>query len=50
MDKLVFYRIDSILEHIDLVLNDTKNVTIEELANSSLLLRATCLNISMMSY
>lgn len=46
MDKLVFYRIDSILEHIDLVLNDTKNVTIEELANSSLLLRATCFSIA----
>ena len=46
MDKLVFYRIDSILEHINLVLNDTKNVTIEELANSSLLLRATCFSIA----
>ena len=46
MDESVFYRIDSLLEHIDLVLNDTAGVSIEELTNSSLLLRATCFSIA----
>ena len=46
MDEIVFYRIDSLLEHIDLVLNDTAGVSMEELAKSSLLLRATCFSIA----
>ena len=46
MDDIVFYRINSLLEHIDLVLNDTKGVSKEELAKSSLLLRATCFSIA----
>ena len=45
MDDIVFYRIDSLLEHIDLVLNDTEGISMEELAKSSLLLRATCFSI-----
>ena len=46
MDDIVFYRIDSLLEHIDLVLNDTEGISMEELAKSSLLLRATCFSIA----
>ena len=46
MDEIVFYRIDSLLEHIDLVLNDTAGVSMEELAKSNLLLRATCFSIA----
>ena len=47
MDKeLLIYRINSILEHIDLVLNDTKGLTVEEIEKSSLLLRATCFSVS----
>ena len=46
MDEIVFYRIDSLLEHIDLVLNDTEGISMEELAKSSLLLRATCFSIA----
>ena len=46
MDKIVIYRIDSLLEHIDLVLNDTECVSIETFAKSSLLLRATCFSIA----
>ena len=46
MDEIVFSRIDSLLEHIDLVLNDTAGVPMEELGKSSLLLRATCFSIA----
>ena len=47
MDKeLVILRIDSLLEHIDLVLNDTKGLSINQLEESSLLLRATCFSIA----
>ncbi len=46
MDKRVLYRIDSLIEHIDLVLNDTNGVAIEEFEKSSLLLRATCFSIA----
>ena len=30
-EELLIYRIDSLLEHIDLVLNDTDGLTIEEI-------------------
>ena len=46
MDDIIFYRIDALLEHIDLVLNDTVGVSMVELAKSSLLLRATCFSIA----
>ena len=46
MDDLLIYRIDSVLKNIDLVLKDAENVSLQELENSSLLLRATCFSIS----
>ena len=47
MDReLLIYRIDSLLEHIDLVLKDTKDLTVEEFDKSSLLKRATCFSIA----
>ena len=47
MDKnLLIYRIDSLLEHIDLVLEDTKGLTVSQIKDSSLLVRATCFSIS----
>ena len=38
--------IDSLLEHIRLILNDTNGLAIDEIKESSLLLRATCFSIS----
>ena len=47
MDKeLLICRIDSLLEHIDLVFNDTNGLTIEEIEKSNLLLRATCFSVA----
>ena len=47
MDKeLLVSRIDSLSEHIDLVLNDTEGLTVHQLDESSLLLRATCFSIA----
>ena len=46
MDKLIFDRIDSLLEHIDLVFYDTDGLTIEEIKQNSILLRATCFSVS----
>ena len=47
MDKdLLIFRINSLLEHIDLVLNDTKGLTVNQLEESSLLMRATCFSIA----
>ena len=47
MDKeLLIYRIDSLLVHIDLVLNDTDGLTIEEIEKANLLLRATCFSVA----
>lgn len=45
-DSLIFLRIVSLLEHIDLVLKDTKNLTVDELAKTDLLLRATCFSLA----
>lgn len=45
-NQLLIYRIDTLLEHIDLVLDDTKEVSIDQLKQSSLLLRATCFSIA----
>ena len=47
MDKdLLIFRIDSLLEHINLVLNDTAGLTAQEIEESSLLCRATCFSIA----
>lgn len=46
MDKLLKYRIENLIEHIDLVLNDTNGVSFEELIQNSILLRATCFSIA----
>ena len=46
MDKLILDRIDSLLEHIDLVFHDTDGLTIEEIKQDSILLRATCFSVS----
>ena len=47
MDKeLLIYRIDSLLEHIDLVLKDTDGLSASEIEKSNLLLRATCFSIA----
>ena len=47
MDKeLLIYRIDSLLEHIDLVFNDTKGLSISDIEKSNLLLRATCFSVA----
>ena len=46
MDDLIFYRIDALLEHIDLVISDTNGLSITEIENDNLLLRATCFSLS----
>lgn len=47
MDKeLLICRINSLLEHIDLVFNDTNGLSISDIENSSLLLRATCFSVA----
>ena len=45
-NELLIYRIDSLLEHIDLVLNDVDGLTVDEIKKSSLLLRATCFSVA----
>lgn len=46
MDKLILDRIDSLLEHIELVFHDTDGLSIEQIEQNSILLRATCFSIS----
>ena len=47
MDKeLLIYRIDSLLEHIDLVFNDTNGLSANDIEESNLLLRATCFSVA----
>lgn len=45
MDNLLLFRIESLIDHIDLVLRDTKDLSLEEIEKSSLLLRATCFSV-----
>lgn len=45
MDRKVLLRIDSLLKHINRVLDDTDGLTLEELEKSDLLVRATCFSI-----
>lgn len=46
MDKLILDRIDLLLDHIDLVFYDTDGLSIEEIEQNSILLRATCFSVS----
>lgn len=46
MDDRTLYRIDNILEHIETIFNDTKNISLKELKESSLLLRASCFSVA----
>ena len=46
MDKKVLLRINSVLKHIDRILKDTDGVSLKELEESDLLLRATCFSIA----
>ena len=45
MDEITLFRIDSLLKQIDMVLEDTKDVSLEELSDTSVLLRATCFSL-----
>ena len=42
MDNKIILRIDSLLENIDKILDDTKDCTIDDFYKSDILLRATC--------
>ncbi len=46
MDKKLLLRINTLLKHIDEVLNDLQNVSFDEFEKSSLLQRATSFSIS----
>ena len=47
MDKeLLICRIDSLLEHIDLVFNDKKGLSVSDIEKSNLLLRVTCFSVA----
>ena len=46
MDKLVLYRINSLLEHINLVLSDTNGLSLEDISGNSILFRATCFSVA----
>ena len=46
MDKKIPLRINTLLELIDEVLNDTKEIELKDLEETSILLRATCFSIT----
>lgn len=46
MDNKILFRIDTLLKHIDQVLEDTKGKTLINLEKSNLLLRAVCFSIA----
>ena len=46
MDELIIFRIDSLLEHMDLIFKDTDGLSAEEIEESNILLRATCFSIA----
>lgn len=46
MDKKIPLRINSLLKFIDEVLNDTKEIELKDLEETSILLRATCFSIT----
>ena len=45
MDDLTLYRIDSLLEHIDLVFNETNGLSIEEI-EQNMLHKAICFSLN----
>lgn len=46
MDKAVLYRVDSLLEHIELIFRDTEGLSFEGFSSNDLLFRATCFSLS----
>lgn len=46
MDDRTLLRIDTLLKHLDQIFDDTKNIGIEELKSSNLLLRAVCFSMA----
>lgn len=46
MDNKIILRIDSLLENIDKILDDTKDCTIDDFYKSDILLRATCFSLA----
>ena len=46
MDDRTLLRVDTLLKHIDQIFDDTANISIDELENSSLLLRAVCFSMA----
>ena len=46
MDDRTLLRIDTLLKHIDQIFDDTTNVSVDELKNSNLLLRAVCFSMA----
>ena len=45
MDEVLIHRIDLLIKHADEVINDTHNKTMDEFAESDLLVRATAFSI-----
>lgn len=46
MDDRTLLRVDTLLKHIDQIFDDTANISIDELKNSNLLLRAVCFSMA----
>ena len=46
MDEHILLRIDSLIEQIELVLNDTKGLSFNDFKNSDVLCRASCFSIA----
>ena len=46
MDELVLKRIDALLNHIDLVINDTQGLSVKDLKINDLLVRATSFSVA----
>ena len=46
MDDRTLLRVDALLKHIDQIFDDTANISIDELENSNLLLKAVCFSMA----
>ena len=46
MDDRTLLRVDTLLKHIDQIFDDTANISIDQLKNSNLLLRAVCFSMA----
>lgn len=46
MDDRTLLRVDTLLKHIEQIFDDTANISIDELENSNLLLRAVCFSMA----